>query len=219
MKEISEIYNKCPAFKALSLKNQKFVLEYIKDFNGKQAAIRAKYAKNSAEVQASRLLSNDKVSAALSEVSAIILQGDIADIQEIGQFLTRSLRGSITDIIGFNSEGLTFCADSEDLDRNTARLLKKVKVTEKTSQKGDWTECKTEVEVHDPLKAAELLGRYHGMFKDDKLSVIINNFRNLNPETLKQFTKDELINLRDGTADETLLARFSALANSSTSRA
>jgi phage terminase small subunit len=45
-----------------------FVKEYIVDMNGKNAAIRAGYSERSAEVQASRMLKNDKVKKALSIV-------------------------------------------------------------------------------------------------------------------------------------------------------
>jgi phage terminase small subunit len=45
----------------LQAKQQLFVDEYLKDLNGKQAAIRAGYSPKTAEVQASRLLSVAKV--------------------------------------------------------------------------------------------------------------------------------------------------------------
>lgn len=45
----------------LTDKQKLFCLEYIKDFNGTQAAIRAGYSENGAYVQASRLLSNVNV--------------------------------------------------------------------------------------------------------------------------------------------------------------
>lgn len=51
----------------LTPKQQRFVLEYLKDANAKQAAIRAGYAKGSAEVQGCRLLRNDQVRAALAK--------------------------------------------------------------------------------------------------------------------------------------------------------
>lgn len=44
----------------------KFVEEYVKDFNGRQAAIRAGYSPNGAEVTASRLLRNPNVRAVLA---------------------------------------------------------------------------------------------------------------------------------------------------------
>ena len=51
----------------LNDKQLRFVVEYLTDSNGKQAAIRAGYSPKTAEVQASRLLSNAKVKAAVAE--------------------------------------------------------------------------------------------------------------------------------------------------------
>lgn len=48
-------------------KVQAFINEYMVDHNGKQAAIRAGYSPKTAEVQASRLLRNAKVRAAVDE--------------------------------------------------------------------------------------------------------------------------------------------------------
>lgn len=52
---------------ALTAKQQRFVDEYLKDLNATQAAIRAGYSKNTAEQQASRLLTNVKVRADLAK--------------------------------------------------------------------------------------------------------------------------------------------------------
>ena len=55
---------------ALTPKQQRFVEEYIIDLNGKQAAIRAGYAERSAEVTASRLLSNANVARVINKALA-----------------------------------------------------------------------------------------------------------------------------------------------------
>jgi len=55
---------------ALGPRQRRFVLEYLVDLNGKQAAIRAGYTPRSAEVTASRLLSNAKVRAELDSAIA-----------------------------------------------------------------------------------------------------------------------------------------------------
>ena len=54
---------------ALTEKRRRFD-EYLKDLNGKQAAIRAGYARASAEVEASRLLRDAKVAEAIEELLA-----------------------------------------------------------------------------------------------------------------------------------------------------
>jgi len=65
----------------LTPKQELFCQEYIKDLNGKQAAIRAKYAPNSAEVQASRMLINVKVQARIAELQAVALKANKIDAQ------------------------------------------------------------------------------------------------------------------------------------------
>jgi phage terminase small subunit len=55
-------------------KRERFCREYVIDHNGTQAAIRAKYAENSANEQAARLLANDSVKARIKE-----LDGDVFD--------------------------------------------------------------------------------------------------------------------------------------------
>lgn len=52
----------------LSEKQRLFVSEYIKDRNGKQAAIRAGYSERTAQEQSSRLLSNVKVQEKVEEL-------------------------------------------------------------------------------------------------------------------------------------------------------
>jgi phage terminase small subunit len=51
----------------LTARQLKFTREYAKDGNGTQAAIRAGYAPNSADVEASRLLGNAKIGKAVEK--------------------------------------------------------------------------------------------------------------------------------------------------------
>lgn len=73
-------------------KQQRFCEEYMKDLNGKQAAIRTGYAPASAEVQASRLLSDAKVALRISELKAelsqktgITVEYVINNLKEVGE--------------------------------------------------------------------------------------------------------------------------------------
>jgi len=54
----------------LTPKQQRFVAEYVVDCNATQAAIRAGYRANSAEVQGPRLLGNMRIAAAVQEKAA-----------------------------------------------------------------------------------------------------------------------------------------------------
>ena len=53
----------------LTKKQEAFCREYVVDFNGRQAAIRAGYSKKTADEQASRLLTNVKVADRVKELT------------------------------------------------------------------------------------------------------------------------------------------------------
>lgn len=76
-----------------------FVREYLVDFNGKQAAIRAGYAAGSAEVQASRLLTVAKVQQAIKAG-----QQKLAEATETeAEWVRRRLKEEATDYSEFAS--------------------------------------------------------------------------------------------------------------------
>lgn len=81
----------------LNEKQKRFCHEYIKDRNATQAAIRAGYAENSADVTGSRLLGKASISAYIAELAAEARQdrpSAIADAQEVLQLLTAFARGT-----------------------------------------------------------------------------------------------------------------------------
>lgn len=61
-------------------KEKAFIREYLKDSNGKKAAIRAGYSKKSAESQASRLLSKAKVKEEVAKHAAVAEEKAIVDL-------------------------------------------------------------------------------------------------------------------------------------------
>ena len=74
-------------------KHERFCTEYVKDMNGKQAAIRAGYAERSAEMQASRLLRNDKVKQRVAELREAYFNENIMTAQQVEYELTRIALG------------------------------------------------------------------------------------------------------------------------------
>src|SRR4051794_17902724 len=86
---------------ALTPKQERFVAEYLIDLNGKQAAIRAGYKPSNAESTASTLLSDPKVSQAVSA-------GKAKQLDEAGLSAARVLeelrRLAFVDLRGFFDE-------------------------------------------------------------------------------------------------------------------
>lgn len=84
----------------LTPKQEKFCIEYAKCGNARQAYISAgyKHKKDSTtDVNACRLLKNDKVKARLAELAEEAKNNSIADIQEMQQVLTSIIRQELNE--------------------------------------------------------------------------------------------------------------------------
>lgn len=85
---------------ALSVKQEKFCLEYAKSGNQRQAYLLAGYnvkSEETADANASRLLRNAKVKARLAELAEEAKNASIADIVEMQQTLTSIIRKQMTE--------------------------------------------------------------------------------------------------------------------------
>ena len=85
---------------SLSVKQEKFCLEYAKVGNARQAYINAGYqCKNeqTIDANASRLLSNAKVKQKLAELAEEVKNNSIADIQEMQEVLTSIIRQALDE--------------------------------------------------------------------------------------------------------------------------
>lgn len=92
----------------ITRKQIEFCHQYVIDLNGKHAAIRAGYSAKTAEFQASRLLSKDKVKTYLTKLQA--KSRELSDItkQEVLNELAAILRAKITDYLTFDGTIIGF---------------------------------------------------------------------------------------------------------------
>lgn len=141
----------------LSPKRRKFVLEYVKDFNGKQAAIRAGYSPKTAEVQASRLLSNANLKAAADELSdSAVKKAGV----EVGQVISELAYGAFVDpadVFDSSGDAKPMC----DIPPHVRRAISSID----TITRPDGSKV-VKVKLIDKPRCLEMLGRYLGMFKD-----------------------------------------------------
>ena len=82
---------------ALQARQELFCLEYIKDGNATQAAIRAGYKPKYAGTNADKLLKNTNIRARIDELMAEVQQEKIADAEEVLRYLTSVTRGEATE--------------------------------------------------------------------------------------------------------------------------
>ena len=81
----------------LTAKQQAFVREYIVDNNGTQAAIRAGYSPNGAEVSAHRLLRHARVAAEVRKGQAKLADRTALDVEWVLNKLHEEARGAVSD--------------------------------------------------------------------------------------------------------------------------
>lgn len=124
----------------LTPKQLRFCLEYLKDFNGTQAAIRAGYSKKTANQQAARLLANVNIQNQIKENNQKVEKSNIMDIQEIQERLTNMARGDLQE------EVIVVTGDGDGY--SSAQVMKK------------------QIGAKDQAKALELLGKANGLFID-----------------------------------------------------
>ena len=121
----------------LTIKQQRFINNYIISSNITEAALKAGYAKRSASSTGTDLLKNPKIIKALEEKLKKIEDKKIATASEVLQFLTSALRGEIDEdhvaVVG-RGEGMS-----------EAQLIKK------------------KINPKDRIKSAELLAKRFGL--------------------------------------------------------
>ena len=121
----------------LTKKQRKFADEYLIDCNGTQAAIRAGYSPKTANEQAVKLMANKKISNYISNKLDEMSSERLANAQEVLEYLTSVMRGEHTEQV-------------LRLDGNGVQVVGYIQVS-----------------ARERLKAAELIGKRYGMFKDN----------------------------------------------------
>lgn len=150
---------------ALTAKQKRFVAEYLIDLNGKQAAIRAGYSVRRAEVTASELLANRKVSEGVALAMAAREQRTHITQDRVLQELARI---AFFDIRKLYNEAGGMKAPHE-LDDEAAAVLSGVEVTEEYDGRGDdrvQVGVTKKAKVFDKGTALTLAMRHLGMLKD-----------------------------------------------------
>lgn len=160
----------------LTDKQEIFCLEYLKDLNGKQAAIRAGYSEKTAQEHSSRMLTNVKVQARIQ-----VLKEKRAERCEI----TADMILNELAAIGFSK--ITDYLKVEDIEdeegnstKKTLRVVTIFKTDEVDAKKSlaiseiRQTKEGISLKVHDKIKALELIGKHIGFFEKDNEQSKVN---------------------------------------------
>ena len=147
----------------LTAKQQRFCDEYLVDLNATQAAIRSGYSEKTAYSQGQRMLKNVEVKAFIEKRMAEKEELLIAKQDEVMRYLTSVMRRELSESVVVTLQNKT---EKWVVDEDTGKL-KKQTVTEEKPAVVD-----IPAKLVDANKAAELIGKRYGMFKDSvKLDV------------------------------------------------
>lgn len=152
------------AAKRFNDKQRAFIKEYLRDFNGTQAAIRAGYSRKSAYSIGSELLKKPEIQTAIRKDLDERLMSSDENLKRLAEMA----RGDMGDFMDISSMAF-------QLDLNKAKelglthLIKKVrqKTITTVDKNGEEEETNTiEIELYDAQEALNSIGKYHGLFVD-----------------------------------------------------
>ena len=171
-------------YPVLTVKMQSFAEQLIPNkFNLTEAIKESSYevSEKSRSKLASRLWARDDIrewlAVRLQEISDSLDEDQRLDKQEMRalQELFRVGYSNITDVVQWDESGKVKVLSSEEIPDEVKTAIKKIKSTTRTTENadGDVTETVTlEIELHDKLKAIELIqriaGDYYKTNKDDE---------------------------------------------------
>lgn len=152
--------------KPLTKKQEVFVNEYLKLFNGAEAARRAGYPAKSARVIASENLTKPNIKAEIqSRLNDLHMSAD-----EALKLLAAMARGDIAELMDVTSMGFVLDIKKAQ-EKGLTRLIKKVKqktVTKigKKDEDDDTEVHELEVELYDAQAAIDKILKVHGRYLD-----------------------------------------------------
>ena len=171
----------------ITTNKKRFAEEFVIDFNGKQAAIRAGYSKKTAEQQASRLLSNVKVQNYISILKKEIEERSKMKVDECIQRLTSMARfdiadfydetgalKSIHDIPEETRQAITELSVFEEFagkgeDRTLIGFTKKVKLSDRRANLVELMKYLGAYEIHNKQKQNDTQPKDYSKLSDDEL--------------------------------------------------
>jgi len=149
---------------ALNPKQERFVAEYVANPNASEAARRAGYSARSAYSTGERMLRNAEVKAAidagLQQVKARIQLSMDRTLEEIARVAYADPRKL------FDETGKL--RPIHELDDITAATIASVEVSTESDRddESNTVTTTTKIKSWDKMRALDMAGRYHGLFKD-----------------------------------------------------
>ena len=164
----------------LTERQKAFAREYLVDYNGTKAAIRAGYSKRTARVQASALLTKPNIRTELARLARPIAKKAELKASTLLAILMRQADADPREFVTTvgRMKGM------HELDTDTAKLIAAFKI--------EGTRL-TSVTLKDGMKATEMLMKNQGLLREQISVEHSGELTVLEEERVKEFTTDELV--------------------------
>lgn len=133
-------------------KQKMFIIEYLKDFNATQAAIRAGYSPKTAYSIGQENLKKPEIKAKIEK----LIEERCMTSDEVLLRLAEHARSNVGDYIEVLPRGQAIIKLEKAKEAEQLHLIKKLKIT-KTGP---------EIELYDQQAALQLIGKHLGLFKE-----------------------------------------------------
>lgn len=162
-------------------RHEAFALEYIRNGgNGTQAAISAGYAKGSAHVAASRLISDVKIAARVDNLRRSKLKALHMGADEVLAELAKVARASMRELLHITPDGDPYIdlskASPETLDAISKAEIEDFVDGREVDDKGETIKRdvrRVKVTMHPKLNALTTLAKHHGLL-EEKVTVTLD---------------------------------------------
>jgi phage terminase small subunit len=156
---------------ALSAKQQRFIEEYILDWNATQAAIRAGYSKRSAYSQGTRLLCNAEITDAIRQIQTEKRNAAIMEYDEACAILSSIARGRIADY--FSDDDRIETRRIRETNPAAVQSVEHDMHIEGQNSEPTYVHT-TKLKLHCPIKAIQTLAKMRGWEAAQKHEVAVH---------------------------------------------
>lgn len=171
----------------LTPRQQRFVVEYLKDLNATQAAIRAGYSTKNAEHNGARLLGNVGIKAAISAAQAPVLEqaqlSAVRTLEEVRRIAFSNIK-ALFDAAG-NLKDMNVLTEEE------AACIASVEVIKKNITAGDGKmDMVHKIRLWDKPKSLDLACRHFALLTDQVKVKVEHDIQNMTTEELKALARE-----------------------------
>ena len=152
-----------------------FCHHYLIERNGTKACIAAKYAENSAHVQANRLLKNDKILALIDTMQADSLARVELSVDKVNTILAGMIETDTHDLYYEGADGELIPKPMSELTSAQRHAVKGVTLQNRIMEAKNGamlTEQTHKLDLHDRVKAIDMFYKRNGDYSDGT----VNNF-------------------------------------------